>query len=106
YEVEIERHDNGDVKAEIEDELTGEDIDNDLEAFNKLYPLVKQLEMEQATDKEDVIQQVLDVFDLEDDYEEFEVEIKFDDGTELSYEDYLQKNSLRYYPQAVFYLLN
>ena len=87
YEVEIERHDNGDVKAEIEDELTGEDIDNDLEAFNKLYPLVKQLEMEQATDKEDVIQQVLDVFDLEDDYEEFEVEIKFDDGTELSYED-------------------
>lgn len=87
YEAEIEHHDNGDIEAEIEDELNGEDIDNDLEAFNKLYPLVKQLEIEQGTDKEDVIKQVLDVFDLEDDYEEFEVDIRFDDGTKLSYED-------------------
>src|SRR5699024_4809232 len=75
YEVEIDHHDNGDIGADVEDEVSGEDLDNDLDAFNKLYPLVKQLEIEQDTDKEEVIQQVLDVFDLEDNYEKFEVEI-------------------------------
>lgn len=87
YEAEIDYHDNGDIGADLEDELSGEDLDNDLDAFNKLYPLVKQLEIEQDTDKEEVIQQVLDVFDLEDNYEKFEVEITFDEGTKLSYED-------------------
>lgn len=87
YEVEIERHSNGDIDAEIEDELNGEDINDDLEAFNKLYPKVKQLDIEQDTEKEEVIKQVLDIFELDDDYEEFEVEITFNDGTKLSYED-------------------
>lgn|SRR5699024_8781999 len=87
YEAEIEHHDNGDIGADLEDELSGEDLDNDLDAFNKLYPLVKQLEIEQDTDKEEVIKQVLDVFDLENNYEKFEVEITFDEGTKLSYED-------------------
>ena len=58
YEVEIERHSNDDIDAEIEDELNGEDINDDLEAFNKLYPKVKQLDIEQDTDKEEVIKQV------------------------------------------------
>lgn len=87
YEVEIERHSNGDIEADIEDELNGEDIDDDLQAFNKLYPKVKQLDIEQDTDKEEVIRQVLDIFELDNDYEEFDVEITFDDGTKLSYED-------------------
>lgn len=87
YEIEMDHHSNGDVEAEIEDELNGEDIDDDLEAFNKLYPLVKKLDIEQGTEKDDVIKQVLDAFDLEDDYEEFEVDITFNDGTEIEYED-------------------
>lgn len=87
FEFEIEHHSNGDIEAEVEDELNGIDIDNDLEAFNHVYPNVKKLEIDQGTDKQEVIKQVLEAFDLKDNYEEFEVEFKFEDGTKLSYED-------------------
>lgn len=87
YAAEIERHSDGDIEAELEDEINGRDIDDDLEAFNVIYPLVKKLDIDQQTDKQDVIDQVLEAFDLEASYEEFEVEIKFEDGTKLSFED-------------------
>ncbi len=87
YKAEIEYHDNGDIEAEVEDELNDVDINDDLEAFNSIYPKVKQLDVTQDTSKEEVIQQVLSAFDLGDDYEEFEVEITFNDGTKISFED-------------------
>lgn len=87
YEVEIEHHSNGDIEAEVEDEINGIDIDDDLEAFNHLYPLVKQLNVNQGSDKQDVINQVLNIFNLDSDYEKFEVEITFEDGVEIEFED-------------------
>src|SRR5699024_11709020 len=41
YEAEIEQK-NGNVKADLEDEINGEDL-NGQEAFDKVYPLVEQL---------------------------------------------------------------
>lgn len=87
FELEIEHHSNGDIEAEVEDELNDIDIDDDLEAFNHIYPDVKKMNIDRGMEKEEVINQVLKAFDLADDYEEFEVEITFEDGTKISYED-------------------
>jgi len=85
YEAEIEQKE-GMIKAELEDEINGEDL-KDEEAFDKIYPFVKQLTIEKDTDKEDVIAEVLDVFNLDDNYKKFELEITFSDGVEMEFED-------------------
>src|SRR5699024_4299239 len=87
YEIELEHHSNGDVEAEVEDELNGKDIDDDLEAFNYIYPKVKDLKVSKEMDKQEVIDAVLKAFGLDNNYEEFEVEFEFEDGTKLSFED-------------------
>lgn len=87
YDMEIEYHGHGDVEAEIEDEINGVDIDNDLKAFNHMYPSVKELDIDRSMDKQTMIDQVLEAFELGNDYEEFEIEITFEDGTKLSFED-------------------
>lgn|SRR5690625_224651 len=85
YEAEIEQK-NGNVKADLEDEINGEDL-NGQEAFDKVYPLVEQLTIDKDTEKEDAISEVLDVFDLEDNYTKFELEITFSDGVKMEFED-------------------
>src|SRR5699024_5077529 len=85
YEAEI-KQDNGKVEAELEDELNNVDIEGQ-EAFDKIYPNMKKLDIEKDTKKSEVISQTLKAFDLKDDYEEFEVEITFNDGSKLEVED-------------------
>ncbi|MDY0404346.1 YusW family protein [Virgibacillus sp. 179-BFC.A HS] len=87
YEAEIEHHDNGDIEAEVEDEIHNEDISDDVKAFNSIYPKAKKLQIDKNTEKQDAIDQVLNAFDLQSDYEKFEVEFTFDDGTKLTFED-------------------
>ena len=86
YEVELERSSNNAVKAEIEDDLNNV-RKSGAEAFDDLYPLVEKLTITQETNKADAIQEVLNTFNLADDYQEFELEIKFNDGTKLEFED-------------------
>ena len=85
YEADLELE-NGRVEAKIEDDLNGIEIAGDA-AFDEIYPLVEQLTIDQDTSKEDVITQVLDIFDLPTDYVEFDLEIKFKDGTKKEYDD-------------------
>lgn len=82
-EIEIK---NGVIKADLEDEINGENLDG-AAAFDKLYPMVQKLNIQKDTAKEDAIAQVLEAFDLNDDYEKFELEITFDDGVKMEYED-------------------
>lgn len=86
YEAELELERDNRVKAEIEDELKGIEIKGP-QAFDELYPLVEELTIQQDTSKEDAIQEVLKVFSLEDNYTEFELEIKFKDGTKIEFKD-------------------
>lgn len=85
YEAEIEQK-NGNVKADLEDEINGEDLSGQ-EAFDKIYPLVEQLTIDKDTEKEKAIAEILDVFNLEDDYKKFELEITFSDGVKMEFED-------------------
>ena len=86
YEVELELKHDSRVKAEIEDDVNGVKKEG-AEAFDELYPLVEQLTITQSTSKEDAIQEVLKVFNLDPNYEEFEAEIKFKDGTKIEFKD-------------------
>lgn len=85
YEAEIEQK-SGKIQADLEDEINGMDV-NGQEAFDNIYPKVKKLNVDRDTEKTEVIKQVLEAFELEDDYQKFEVEFKFKDGTKLSFED-------------------
>lgn len=86
YEVEIEQDEGEEIESEMEDEVNDVFLDGE-EAFNELYPMVKELSIDHNTGKDDAIQDVLDIFDLDDDYKEFELEITFDDGSEIEYEE-------------------
>ncbi|PWA09691.1 hypothetical protein DCC39_12675 [Pueribacillus theae] len=87
YEAEIEKskHDQT-IDAEIEDDINGVKKKGE-EAFNELYPLVKKLTIDKQTSKEDAIKETLDVFDLSTDYKKIEIEITFNDGTKIEFED-------------------
>lgn len=86
YEAELEKNSDNSIDAEIEDSLNNIKKKG-TEAFNELYPLVKQLTITQQTGKEAAIQEVMKVFDLPTDYTEFELEIRFKDGTKIEFED-------------------
>lgn len=85
YEADLELENNR-VEAKLEDNLNGTEIEGD-GAFDEIYPLVEQLTIDENTAKEDAIKQVIDVFDLPSDYNEFELEITFKDGTKKEYDD-------------------
>lgn len=88
YEAEIEQDkDKGEIEAELEDEVKDNIDIKGKEAFDKIYPNVKKLTIDQDTSKEDAIDQTLEAFDLDSDYEEFEIEITFHDDTELEFEE-------------------
>lgn len=86
YEAELEKSSDNSIKAEIEDDLNAIKKKGS-DAFNELYPLVKQLTITGQTSKEDAIQEILTVFNLPTDYQEFELDIRFKDGTKLEFED-------------------
>ncbi|WP_172370916.1 YusW family protein [Sporosarcina jiandibaonis] len=86
YDVELERNKDGTIEAEIEDSINGVRKEG-TDAFNELYPLVKKLTIDQQTSKEDAITEVLDVFNLKNDYTKFEVDITFKDGTKIEFVD-------------------
>jgi len=60
---------------------------NGPDAFNELYPLVKKLTIAQQTTKDKAVQEILATFNLPADYQKFELDIKFKDGTSLEFKD-------------------
>lgn len=86
YEAEIEQDKGRSIEAEVEDEINGVYLKGE-EAFNDLYPKVQQLNLTKDSTKEETIEQILRIFNLESNYEKFEVEIDFTDGSELEVED-------------------
>src|SRR5699024_9737740 len=86
YEIKIEQNDNDTIEAQIEDDINDEYLKG-TDAFDTLYPMVKELSINQDTSKEDAIEDILTTFNLDEDYNEFELEITFNDDTQLEYED-------------------
>lgn len=86
YEAGIEQDKGRPIEAAVEDELNGVYLKGE-EAFDDLYPKVQQLNLTKDSTKEETVEQVLRIFNLESNYEKFEVEIDFTDGSKLDVED-------------------
>lgn len=82
YEADFESEGNG--EAEIEDTVNDHTLKGD-EAYKELSPLLEQLKIDANSDEQEVVTQVLEVFGLEKDYTEFELEVTFADGTSKEY---------------------
>lgn len=85
YEVELEQK-NNEVKAKLEDELKSINLKGE-EAFNTIYSQASKLTIEQNSDKDVIIKEVLEIFELNPDYNELEVEITFNDGVKIEVQD-------------------
>lgn len=86
YEIELDTKRDNSIKAKIEDSLNNVEKSGE-DAFNELYPLVKQITISQQTDKDEAIKETLEAFNLSADYQKFELEIRFKDGTKLEFKD-------------------
>jgi len=86
YEVEYDTLE-GKTEASIEDSINDKNLHGD-EAMKALTPLFEQLTFNQDTPQAEVIQEVLKVFQLKDDYQEFDLEVTFEDGTKKQYEQH------------------
>ncbi|MFE7062551.1 YusW family protein [Sutcliffiella sp. NPDC057660] len=82
YEADFEAEGNG--EAEIEDTVNDNILKGD-EAYKELSPMLEQLKIDANSDEQEVVTQVLEVFSLEKDYTEFELEVTFADGTSKEY---------------------
>ncbi|WP_179134057.1 YusW family protein [Halobacillus massiliensis] len=95
FELDVEYPDDKLVDVEYENEKEGMDAkyfdemkDLDLrsdEALEKLSPLFESFTFDQNTSDKEVIKEVKKAFEVEDNYDKFELEIEFEDGTDKKY---------------------
>lgn len=87
FDAEIELKSDGTYTSELKDDMNSEYLKGQ-EAFDKLYPMAKNLNITPDTSKEDAIKQLIDAFNLDKNYEELEIEFHFHDSNkELEFED-------------------
>ena len=84
FEVEYE-DDVDETEAKIKDELNNRTLRGD-EAFQEMQNRFQQFTFDQNSTTEEVVNEVLKSFELDDTYEKFELEITFSDGTEKEYQ--------------------
>ncbi|MBK3493933.1 YusW family protein [Viridibacillus sp. YIM B01967] len=83
YEVDYENEKTG-VEAELDDDRNNVKLKGD-EALTKLEPLFKKLKFDATTANDEVIDQVISVFGIDENYISFELQVKFADGTVKEY---------------------
>lgn len=83
YEVEYE-NDGNYIYAELDDELKNVKYKGD-QAYNKFANALKQLTFDKATSDENIRKEVLKAFALDENYQSFELEVKFQSGEKKHY---------------------
>lgn len=86
YEAEIEQDKNQPIEAKVEGELNNKFL-RGKEAFDSIYSKAKKLTLTKDSSDQETIKQVLQAFDLGNDYNKFEIEITFNGGSKLDVED-------------------
>jgi YusW-like protein len=84
-DVDYENEKNG-MEAAYQNDLADEKLTSD-EAMEKLTPIFEGLSFDQNTEDQEVINQVKDAFSIDDNYQKFELEVKFPDGSEKEYSE-------------------
>ncbi|MCU5379586.1 YusW family protein [Bacillus cereus] len=72
------------MEAKLEDHKSNAKFTGD-EAITKLSPLLQELKFDKDTPDQEVIDQVVNVFKLDKDYQKFDLEVVFSDGTKKEY---------------------
>lgn len=94
FELDVEYQNDMDVSIELERNPSGnidveyEDARNDIrsygkEAFDLLYPKLKNLSIDNNASEEQAVTEVMKVFELDENYLELELNIIFHDSTQL-----------------------
>lgn len=78
--------DNEAMEVTVQDPKANVTLTGD-EAMDKLKPLLDQLKFDKDTPDQEVIDQVVDVFQLDKDYQNFDLKVVFTDGTKKEYKD-------------------
>jgi hypothetical protein len=86
YEAEVNYDNSGFIGGEVDDDLKNEHLRGKA-AFDSIYQKAKNLTISKDTNKRDAIDQILKSFDLPADYNQFDLEIIFNDSTKLEYVD-------------------
>src|SRR5690625_953379 len=86
FEAEIEKDSSGNYKAKVEDEIHNNYLKGK-DAFDYLYAILENMAITKESSKEEIIDKMLEAFELDPNYEKFEVEIIFHDGTKMEFED-------------------
>ncbi|CAM4297611.1 hypothetical protein BAMA_07535 [Bacillus manliponensis] len=85
YEAEYQaKTDTEAMEAKIQDPKANGVLTGD-EAMNKVQPLLEQLKFDKNTTDQEVIDEVINVFQLDKDYQKFDLEVVFTDGTKKEY---------------------
>lgn len=85
FEVDYDNESTG-VEASYDHDINNEKINGD-DAYTKIEPMFKQLTFDVNTPNEEVISEVKKVFNVGEDYKEFDLEVRFADGTEKKYHE-------------------
>lgn len=83
YDVEFE-NDGNYIYAEVDDEMKGVEHKGD-QAYENIVKALDQLKFDKATSDEDVRKEVMKAFALDENYEYFDLEVKFKNGEEKHY---------------------
>ncbi|MBS4208806.1 YusW family protein [Bacillus sp. FJAT-50079] len=87
YDVEYEQKDpKGVYEAELEDDINGQMMKG-ADAFNGIYNVMKDVSLTANTPQTEVIQTILNAFQLAEDYTEFDLDYTTKDGTKIDIED-------------------
>ncbi|WP_162596014.1 YusW family protein [Bacillus sp. CGMCC 1.16541] len=84
FDAEYEKEANEKIEAKMEDKQNDKKLEGD-KAYEELAPKLEQLTFDQNTSDEDVMKEVLKTFDLKEDFQKFELEVTFNDGTKKEY---------------------
>lgn len=85
YEFDITR-DDGIIEAKVEDDISNRKIYG-REAFDFIFERLKDVSIDKESSFDSIKEQLISAFDLSNDYSEFEVDITFQDGTKIEYEN-------------------
>lgn len=83
YDASFEKDVNG-IEAKIEDDVNNENLQGN-KAYDILNPILEKLTFDATTPNEQVIEEVLTAFSLDNNFVEFELDVLFSDGTQKEY---------------------
>ncbi|KIL43799.1 YusW family protein [Jeotgalibacillus soli] len=83
-DVDVSYESEENIEASYEDEREGINLTGN-DAYSELEPILTGFDFTADTPDDEVVQVVMDAFSLEENYQSFELEVKYPDGTEKVY---------------------